>query len=193
MKPMKITVLRLSHRKERDKRITTHVFLVARAFGATSGVYTGDYDHKIEENIKEISEKWGNSFSIHHATNYRRIISDHEGISVHLTMYGHSHHVALPIIQQVLSDHDEEHRTLLVIVGGKKVPGDVYKLVDFNVAVGFQPHSEVAALAIFLYDLLGRERVYISRKNAQIQLMGGEKARGKMDSMIKATRKEKKF
>jgi tRNA (cytidine56-2'-O)-methyltransferase len=38
----------------------------------------------------------------------------------------------------------------LVIVGGKKVLPEVYGLVDFNVAVGSQPHSEVAALAVFL-------------------------------------------
>src|SRR5207245_10416001 len=37
-----------------------------------------------------------------------------------------------------------------VVVGAEKVPREVYDLVDFNVAVGNQPHSEVAALAIFL-------------------------------------------
>jgi tRNA (cytidine56-2'-O)-methyltransferase len=43
---------------------------------------------------------------------------------------------------------------LLVVVGAEKVPAEVYRLVDLNVAVGNQPHSEVAALAVFLDRLL---------------------------------------
>jgi tRNA (cytidine56-2'-O)-methyltransferase len=39
-------------------------------------------------------------------------------------------------------------------VGASKVPGEVFGLSDFNLAVGSQPHSEVAALAIAL-DRLG--------------------------------------
>jgi tRNA (cytidine56-2'-O)-methyltransferase len=34
------------------------------------------------------------------------------------------------------------------------VPGDVYQMADFNVAVGNQPHSEIAALALFLDRLM---------------------------------------
>lgn len=44
---------------------------------------------------------------------------------------------------------------LLIAIGAEKVPRDVYDLVDFNVAVGNQPHSEVAALAVFLDRLQG--------------------------------------
>jgi tRNA (cytidine56-2'-O)-methyltransferase len=39
---------------------------------------------------------------------------------------------------------------MLIVVGAEKVPPEVYQEADFNVAVGNQPHSEVAALAIFL-------------------------------------------
>ncbi len=193
MDDTKLTVLRLSHRKERDKRITTHVFLVARAFGATSGIYTGDEDQKLEENVKEITKKWGNTFSIQHARNYRRIITDHPGISIHLTMYGHSHLVAIPIIKRMLEERNEANSSILVIVGGKKVPVDVYKISDFNVAIGFQPHSEVAALAIFLYDFLGPKIPYIPRKDAMIALKGGEKARGKMDALIRQSKEKNIF
>jgi tRNA (cytidine56-2'-O)-methyltransferase len=41
-------------------------------------------------------------------------------------------------------------RDKLVVVGGPKVPAEVFDLADYNVAVGHQPHSEVAALAVFL-------------------------------------------
>jgi tRNA (cytidine56-2'-O)-methyltransferase len=45
-----------------------------------------------------------------------------------------------------------------VVVGAEKVPAEMYDLADWNVAVGNQPHSEVAALAVFLDRLfLGQE------------------------------------
>jgi tRNA (cytidine56-2'-O)-methyltransferase len=47
---------------------------------------------------------------------------------------------------------------ILVAVGAEKVPAEMYDLADWNVAVGNQPHSEVAALAVFLDRLfMGRE------------------------------------
>ncbi|HEV8595625.1 MAG TPA: tRNA (cytidine(56)-2'-O)-methyltransferase, partial [Thermoplasmata archaeon] len=48
---------------------------------------------------------------------------------------------------------------LLVVVGAEKVPGEVFGLADLNIAVGNQPHSEVAALAVFLDRLLGGDGV----------------------------------
>ena len=44
---------------------------------------------------------------------------------------------------------------MLIVVGGMKVPGEVYDLADWNVAVTSQPHSEVSALAVFLHELFG--------------------------------------
>jgi tRNA (cytidine56-2'-O)-methyltransferase len=39
---------------------------------------------------------------------------------------------------------------LMVVVGAEKVPPEIYEIADWNVGVGNQPHSEVAALAVFL-------------------------------------------
>ncbi len=39
---------------------------------------------------------------------------------------------------------------VLIVVGGEKVPFEVYESSDFNVAVTSQPHSEISALAVFL-------------------------------------------
>jgi tRNA (cytidine56-2'-O)-methyltransferase len=43
-------------------------------------------------------------------------------------------------------------KDVLVIVGSQKVPGEFYssEISDFNVAIGNQPHSECASLAVFL-------------------------------------------
>ena len=42
---------------------------------------------------------------------------------------------------------------ILIIVGGEKVPVEYYKLARYNVSVTKFPHSEVAALAVFLEKL----------------------------------------
>jgi tRNA (cytidine56-2'-O)-methyltransferase len=39
---------------------------------------------------------------------------------------------------------------LLIVVGAEKVPRWAYTKVDYNISVGNQPHSEIAALAVFM-------------------------------------------
>ncbi len=58
---MRVVVLRLGHRPERDKRITTHVGLVARAFGAEEMLLAGRDAH-VEESLADVTERWGGSF-----------------------------------------------------------------------------------------------------------------------------------
>ena len=43
-KPPRLSVLRLGHRRERDKRITSHLGLTARAFGADEVILAGEED-----------------------------------------------------------------------------------------------------------------------------------------------------
>ncbi|MBN3036999.1 MAG: tRNA (cytidine(56)-2'-O)-methyltransferase [Candidatus Diapherotrites archaeon] len=137
---MAVTVLRLGHRPERDKRVSTHAALVARAFGADRIVYTGVRDEKMEKSVCAVSENWGGSFSIAYERSWKKVVRDFDGCVVHLTMYG------LPVDDVVKNISGD----VLVVVGGEKVPGDVYEAADFNVSVSSQPHSEIAALAVFL-------------------------------------------
>ncbi len=148
-----VRVFRLGHRLPRDSRLTTHVFLVARAFGASSGIYSGQRDLGLERSIAKAAEEWGGNFGLEYASRWRQSISDYceKGWeTIHLTMYG------LPHIDQVEELRESTARKL-VIVGGEKVPGELFKLVDYNLSVTRQPHSEVAALAVFLYDLFDRK------------------------------------
>src|SRR3989344_535284 len=130
-----IEILRLGHRLPRDERISTHVALVARAFGASSIVYAGQHDLGLEESVVRICSNWGNNtpngpFSI----SYQKVFVSHikkrkaEGFSVvHLTMYG----LPLPpILGQI-----KEFKKILIIVGSEQVPADIYQLSDFNVSI----------------------------------------------------------
>ncbi len=135
-----IVVLRLGHRPLRDKRITTHVGLVARAFGADGMVLTVR-DDKIKEKLDDVTNRWGGNFFVEFS-DWEDYIKRWKGLKVHLTMYG------LPI-DEVISEI-RKYKDILVVVGAEKVPSKIFKLVDYNVAIGNQPHSEIAALAIFL-------------------------------------------
>jgi len=142
----RVTVLRLGHRPSRDKRVTTHVALVARAFGA-SGILVDAADASLVRVVHGVVRSFGGQFAIETGVNWRRRLKEWPGTVVHLTMYGESVDEAIPRIPRG-SD-------LLVVVGAEKVPGAVYGAADLNVAVGNQPHSEVAALAVFLDRLYG--------------------------------------
>lgn len=144
----RVTVLRLGHRPSRDKRVTTHVALVARAFGA-EGILVDREDASLTRVVRGVVKNFGGEFTIHTGVNWRRTLKDWRGTVVHLTMYGELLDAVLPRIPR-----DTE---LLVVVGAEKVPGEVYGEADLNVAIGNQPHSEVAALAVFLDRLSGGE------------------------------------
>ena len=145
---MKITVLRLGHRPQRDKRLTTHLVLCARALGAEGVIYSGRRDPALEEGIRDTVKRWGGTFSISYESNWRSLVNSWSDNIVHLTMYG----IPIQDISETIRDSGEE---LLVVVGGPKVPRDMYEYATWNVSVTNQPHSEVSALAIFMYLLQG--------------------------------------
>jgi tRNA (cytidine56-2'-O)-methyltransferase len=174
---MEITVLRLGHRLPRDERISTHVALVARAFGADSIVYSGQHDSGLEESVKRICGRWGGQtangdFSISYEKSPNSFIKrmKQEGFTVaHLTMYG------LPV-QDTIPKLSPAKR-LLIIVGSEQVPREIYELADFNVSVTGQPHSEVAALAIILDRLKGGEELEGFDFGGQLRIKPSERGK----------------
>lgn len=155
MSPMSdIWIMRIGHRPERDKRVTTHVALSSRALGA-KGIYVDTEDPILEENIRGVAKRFGGDYEIQTGVTWQNATKDFKGKVVHLTMYGQRVDEVLPKIPE-----DED---LMVIVGAEKVPAEVYQRADFNVSVGNQPHSEIAALAIFLYLCTGGRHLYEDR------------------------------
>lgn len=165
-----LIVLRLGHRIARDKRLTTHVFLTARALGADKGVLCGEKDISVIESVQKIASKWGGDFSIEYVRDWNSYISKmkSEGFRiVHLTMYG------IPVQKQVQKIKSKD---ILIIVGGEKVPTEVYQLADFNISVTNQPHSEVAALAVFL-DRYSKGKELDKRFDGDIRIIPCEKGK----------------
>lgn len=166
-----IVVLRLGHRPERDARVTTHVGLTARALGA-SGMLLTSSDRSVAESIERVDKNWGGGFWVKTGVGYRSEIKkwkDAGGISVHLTMYG----INLPDCIDKLRD-EFKARSVLVIVGAEKVQGDVYQMADYNVAAGNQPHSEIAALALFLDWLQQGRELEKAFKDGELMIIPSE-------------------
>lgn len=141
---MEIVVLRIGHRPERDHRITTHIGLTARALGA-DGMLLASKDNSIKQSIDDVVKRWGGDFYVQTNINWKKEINkwkNSEGVVCHLTMYG----LNLPDV----IDSIKKSNKIMIVVGAEKVPSELYQIADWNVAIGNQPHSEVAALALML-------------------------------------------
>ncbi len=146
---MEIEVLRIGQRVVRDDRVTTHVALVSRAFGA-SRIYMNEVNPEIKDTIREVNRTWGGGFEIVMIDGWRRTLREKLGegfVAVHLTMYGE------PVRRASRRISGEDR--ILVVVGAGKVPREVYELSKYNVAVASQPHSEIGALAVLLDRIQG--------------------------------------
>lgn len=167
-----VAVLRLGNRAYRDHRISTHCCLVARAFGASEIVYTGQKDSGMEATVNRINNRWGSSFVVRHAKGYKEVIKKwkaKKGFVVHLTMYGLPFHKNMRKIPK--------NKNILIIVGGEKVPAEVYELVDLNIAVTNQPHSEIAALALFLDRYFSGKELDKKFTKAKLRIIPQEKGK----------------
>jgi len=99
-------------------------------------------DEKIKKNIQAVCKRFGGDFQIETGVDHKKIIKSWRGTIIHLTMYGED-------LEKGICSIDRK-KDLLIIVGAEKVPPYFYEISDINISVGNQPHSEVAALAMFL-------------------------------------------
>ena len=141
---MIIEIVRIGQRLVRDDRVTTHVALVSRAFGAER-IFMTEINPEIKGTLEKINKTWGGDFVVEFIDKWKTIVKkkkEEKFKIIHLSMYGES-------INKVQENLRKEEK-LLVVVGAKKVPREIYELADYNVGVGNQPHSEISALAILL-------------------------------------------
>ena len=151
----RIIILRIGHRVFRDQRVTTHVCLTARALGAEGVIIADREDKVVESTIRDVTNRFGGPFQVQTGIAWKKAVRDWKaagGKIVHLTAYGLPLPKVLPEIQGMTYD-------MMVIVGSEKMPGEVFKIADWNVSITNQPMSEVAALAVFL-DWYGKHREF---------------------------------
>jgi tRNA (cytidine56-2'-O)-methyltransferase len=178
-----VVVLRWGHRPQRDARLTTHVALTARALGATGIILSDTKDSQIKESIEKVTQQWGGPFFFEMGTPWKGVVRQwkkKEGLVVHLTAYGENVETS-----DVMKKIGDSNKDVLVIVGSQKVPGRFFSqdVSDFNVAIGNQPHSECASLAVFLDRFFEGKELAGSLKNAKVKIVPQQ--RGKKISVKK--------
>ncbi len=163
----KIVVLRIGHRAFRDSRVTTHVALTARSLGA-DGIIVADHEDKpLEATVRDVTKRFGGRFQINTGNKWRKVIQEWKekgGMIVHLTAYG------LPL-PETIHEIRGSARDILVVVGSEKMPGEMFKIADWNVSVTNQPMSEIAALAVFLDWYKQHEAFEISYPEAAVHIL----------------------
>ncbi|MGB9756424.1 MAG: tRNA (cytidine(56)-2'-O)-methyltransferase [Candidatus Bathyarchaeales archaeon] len=167
----KVVVLRWGHRPKRDARLTTHVALTARALGASGVILSDIEDEKIRESVEKVIKTWGGPFSFEMGKPWKNVVKEWKrkgGIVVHLTAYGENIQTS-----DVLKRIKECGKDILVIVGSQKVPSEFFseEVSDFNVAIGNQPHSECASLAVFLDRLFEGEELKKEFEKAKVRII----------------------
>lgn len=167
----RIVILRIGHRAFRDKRITTHVGLTARALGAEGMLLASD-DPSIKQNIEDVATRWGGNFYVINDVNWKQEIrkwKDAGGKVCHLSMYG----INLPDAVNEIRQCEQ----LMIVVGAEKVPSEIYDLADWNIAVGNQPHSEVAAIAITMDRIAASDPLRQSLPDGQLTIVPMERGK----------------
>ena len=158
-------------------RLTTHVALTARALCASGFILSDVEDSHIEQTVKKITTRWGGTFKFEMGTPWKKAVHNWKamgGVIVHLTAYGENLQTS-----DVLNRIKSLNKDILVIVGSQKVPGGFYSsdVSDFNVSIGNQPHSECAALAVFLDRFFAGEELAKDFGGAKMRIVPS--ARGK--------------
>jgi tRNA (cytidine56-2'-O)-methyltransferase len=143
------------------------VCLTARALGADGVIIADQEDRVVESTIRDVTDRFGGPFEVQSGKPWKHALRDWRAIGgriVHLTAYG----LPLPRVLPEIQDSEAE---LLIVVGSEKMPGEIFKLADWNVSVTSQPMSEVAALAIFL-DWFRQHREFEHKfSRAQVQIV----------------------
>ena len=138
-----VSVLRLGHRRDRDKRITSHLGLTARAFGADEIHLAGEEDPYALETWKSVTKRFGGKFKCFYEKKPLRFLrrfsknsgDGKPGTIIHLTMYGENWKDELPKIDAILITHD--HYDHLDLESIKKLHP---KVDTFFVALGVKKH-----------------------------------------------------
>jgi len=185
----KILVLRWGHRPIRDARLTTHVALAARALGADGIIISDIEDPKIEETTMRITRNWGGKFSFKTGTKWQTVLKEWKikgDIVVHLTAYGENIQTS-----NVLERIRKTRKNVMLIVGSQKVPREFYteQVSDYNVAIGNQPHSECASLAVFLDRYFQGKELARNFEDAKVKIV--PQRRGKKLTIQKTRKKAK--
>jgi len=178
---LKIYILRWGHR-QRDYRVTSHIALTARALGASGFILADLKDFSIQKTIEKITKNWGGTFNFIMGIPFKNVVNEwrkNNGIIVHLTAYGENIETS-----DILNRIKSHKKDIMLIVGSKKVPSEFYseRISDYNLAIGNQPHSEIAALAVFLDRIYEGKELNKTFQNSKLKILPSKRRKTIIES-----------
>jgi hypothetical protein len=97
-------------------------------------------------------------------------VKEFKGEVIHFTMYGLNLNKEIGKIRKSKKDK-------MIVIGSQKVPSEMYQLADYNISIGSQPHSEVAALAVFLDRLFEGSELSREFEQAKIRILPSQRGK----------------
>jgi tRNA (cytidine56-2'-O)-methyltransferase len=128
-----------------------------------------DVSDYIKSTIDDVNNRWGyaSNFKIEIVKGWRNVILNWKkngGIVIHLTMYGLN-------VDDIIGKIKDNSNDILIIVGAEKVPKEIYKLSDYNISIGNQPHSEISSLAIVLDRIFEGKQLKLNFESAKMKII----------------------
>jgi tRNA (cytidine56-2'-O)-methyltransferase len=153
------------------------VALASRAFGASGFLLADAVDEHLKATVEKVTKSWGGNFRFEMGMPWRDAVREWKsrgGVVVHLTIYGENIQTS-----NVLNRIRDSGKSVLLLVGSQKVPPEFYsaEVSDFNVAVGNQPHSECAAVAVFLDRFFEGKELSKGFESAKIRVVPQERGK----------------
>lgn len=147
------------------------------SFRAHGMILSDTEDRKIKETVEEVTKNWGGPFHFEMGIPWKKAVNEWKtngGIVVHLTAYGENIESST-----VLDKVKRSGKDVLIIVGSQKVPRNFYseQVSDFNVAIGNQPHSECASLAVFLDRFFGGKSLIKDFEKAKMKIIAQKRGK----------------
>jgi tRNA (cytidine56-2'-O)-methyltransferase len=129
------------------------------------------------QTARDITDRFGGPFTVEQTDSAQAVVRDWDGTVVHLTMYGEPVEDVETACRAAL-----DAGPLLVVVGAQKVPYELYDEAEYNIGVTNQPHSEVAALGVFLDRLFDGDSLDQSWTDADQRVVPTETGKRVVDA-----------
>ena len=146
------------------------ICLTARAFGASSVIFTStnaSLNSRLKRYCSSISKKWGGNFNVQFTNAWKSYLESKRNYKkVYLTRYG------TPIKKQVYTLRS--YRNIIIILSITEEIKSFGELADFNISITSQPHSSIAAMAIFLNQYFAGRELSLNFSNAKFKVIPGQ-------------------
>jgi len=142
--------------------------------------YNRDFSDNLT--IEKITKNWGGTFNFSMGIPFKNAVNEwrkNNGIIVHLTAYGENIETS-----DILNRIKSHKKDIMLIVGSKKVHSEFYseRISDYNLAIGNQPHSEIAALAVFLDRIYEGKELNKTFQNSKLKILPSKRRKTIIES-----------